>query len=191
MDSDAVHAADFWITAQRPLEIAKIHGNWKNVIKNPWPMFILLLKRTQGVVPRPRPVRVLLSLCGSDLRSVIWWRGVSPEILATIELLSLSLLGGTVTSLWKPRSSETCMAWLVTKNQPIKHKRTLKKPFQRRKRPYPDMKGRPYSFLLMKYFNTLFDKTYHGGLILEVNGLKGNHNLDFPMSLSHPNHSYK
>jgi hypothetical protein len=29
-------------------------------------------KRTQGAAPRPRPVRVLLSLCGSDLRSVVW-----------------------------------------------------------------------------------------------------------------------
>ena len=37
-------------------------------------------KRTQGVAPRPRPMKVLLSLCGSDLRSVVWWRGVSPEI---------------------------------------------------------------------------------------------------------------
>ena len=67
-------------------------------------------KGTQGVAPRPRPVRVLLSLCGSDLRSVVWWRGVSHEILATIELLSPGLLGGTVTSLWKPRSVETCIA---------------------------------------------------------------------------------
>ena len=135
-------------------------------------------KRTQGVAPRPRSVRVLLSLCGSDLRSVIWWRGVSPEVLVTIELLSLGLLGGTMISLWKQGSIETCMAWPVIKNQPSKHKRTLKKPFQRRRRPYPNIKGRPYSFLLI--INTLFDKTYDGGLILEVKRLKGNHNLDFP-----------
>jgi hypothetical protein len=43
----------------------------------------------------------------------------------------------------------------------------LKKPFQRRKRLYPDTKGRPYSFLLMKYFNTLFDKIYQKGVNLE------------------------
>ena len=67
-------------------------------------------KRTQGVVPRPRPVRMLFSLCCSDLRSVVWWRRVSSEILATIELLSLGLLGGTMISLWKPRSVEACMA---------------------------------------------------------------------------------
>ena len=66
-------------------------------------------KRTQGAAPRPRPVRVF-SLCGSDLRSVVWWRGVSHKILATIELLSPGLLGGTVTGLWKPRSVETCIA---------------------------------------------------------------------------------
>ena len=146
-------------------------------------------KRTQGVAPRPRPLKVLLSLCGSDLRSVVWWRGVSLEILATIELLSLGLLGGTMISLWEPRSVKTCMAWLVIENQPTKHKRTLKKLFQRRRMPYPDIKGRPHSSLLM--INTLFDKTYHRGLILEVNRLKGNHNLDFPMSLNHHNHSYK
>jgi hypothetical protein len=34
----------------------------------------------------------------------------------------------------------------------------LTKPFQNRRRPYPDIKGRPYSFLLMEYSNTLFDK---------------------------------
>jgi hypothetical protein len=62
-------------------------------------MSISVPKRTQGVAPRPKPVRVLLPLYGSDLRSVVWWRGVSPKILATIKLLSLGLLGGTVTSL--------------------------------------------------------------------------------------------
>jgi hypothetical protein len=67
-------------------------------------------KRTQGVAPWPRLVRMLLSLCCSDLRSVVWWRGVSPEILATIELLSLGLLGGTMIGLWEPRSMKTCMA---------------------------------------------------------------------------------
>jgi hypothetical protein len=66
-------------------------------------------KRTQGVAPWPKPMRMLLSLCCSYLRSVVWWRGVSPEILATIELLSLGLLGGTMISLWRPRSLETCM----------------------------------------------------------------------------------
>ena len=50
-------------------------------------------KKTQGVTPRPRPVRMLLSLCCFDLRNVVWWREVSPEILVTIELLSLDLLG--------------------------------------------------------------------------------------------------
>ena len=66
-------------------------------------------KRAQGVAPRPRPVRMLLSLYCSDLRSVVWWRGVSPEILATIELLSLGLLGGTMIGLWKLKSYETCI----------------------------------------------------------------------------------
>ncbi len=37
-------------------------------------------KRAQGVAPWPRPVRMLLSLCCSDLRSMVWWREVSPEI---------------------------------------------------------------------------------------------------------------
>ena len=76
---------------------------------------ISVSKRTQGVAPRPKPVRVLLSLCGLDLRSVVWWRGVSPKILATIKLLSPGLLGDTVTSLWKLRSIETCMAEPFTK----------------------------------------------------------------------------
>ena len=67
-------------------------------------------KRTQGITLRPRPVRVLLPLCGSDLKSVVWWRGVSPKILVIIKLLSPGLLGGTVASLWKLRSIETCMA---------------------------------------------------------------------------------
>jgi hypothetical protein len=66
-------------------------------------------KRTQGVAPQPRPVRMLLSLCCSDLRSVVWWKGMSPKILATIELLSLGLLGGTMIGLWKPKSLETCI----------------------------------------------------------------------------------
>ena len=100
-------------------------------------------KRIQGVAPRPRPVRMLLSLCGSDLRSVVWWRGVSPEILATIELLSLGLLGGTMISLWEPKSLEACMTWPVIENQQTKHKRTLKKPFQRRRRPYLDIREGP------------------------------------------------
>jgi hypothetical protein len=67
-------------------------------------------EKDSGSSHGPRPVRVLLSLCGSDLKSVVWWRGVSPKILATIKLLSPGLLGGTVASLWKPRSIETCMA---------------------------------------------------------------------------------
>ena len=66
-------------------------------------------KKTQAVAPRPRPVRVLLPLCGLDLRSMVWWKGVSPKILITIELLSLGLLGDTMASLWKSRSIETCM----------------------------------------------------------------------------------
>ncbi len=73
-------------------------------------MSISVSKRTQGVAPRPRPVRVLLILCGFDLNSVVWWRGVSPKILTTIKLLSLGLLGGTVASLWKSRLIETCIA---------------------------------------------------------------------------------
>ena len=100
-------------------------------------------KRAQGVSPRPRPVRMLLSLCCSDLKSVVWWRGVSPEILATIELLSLGLLRGTMIGLWEPRSMKTCMAWPVIENQPNKHKRTLKKLFQRERRPYPDIREGP------------------------------------------------
>ncbi len=73
-------------------------------------MSISVPKRTQGVAPRPRPVRVLLPLCGLDLRNVVWWRGVSPKILITIKLLSPGLLGGTVANLWKSKSIETCMA---------------------------------------------------------------------------------
>jgi hypothetical protein len=110
MDFDTVHAADFCITAQRPLEAAKMHGKWGNVIKKPITQAHFGPKRTQGVAPWPRPVRVLLSLCDSNLRSVVWWRGVSLEILATIELLSLGLLGCTMISLWEPRSIKTCMA---------------------------------------------------------------------------------
>jgi hypothetical protein len=82
MDSDTVHAANFCITAQRPLETAKTHGKWGNVIKKPMTHVHSSPKRTQGVASWPKPVRVLLSLCGSDLRSVVWWRGVSSEILA-------------------------------------------------------------------------------------------------------------
>ena len=67
--------------------------------ENPMTYVYFSPKRTQGVAPRPGPVRVLLSLCGSDLRSVIWLREVSPKILATIKLLSLGLLGDTVTTL--------------------------------------------------------------------------------------------
>ena len=51
-----------------------------------------------------------LEECGSNLRNVVRWRGVSPKILATIKLLSPGLLGGTVVNLWKPRSIKTCMA---------------------------------------------------------------------------------
>ena len=145
MSSDTVHAADLCITAQKTIGNSQDTWELGKCDKNPWPMIILVPKRTQGVAPRPRLVRVLLSLCGSDLRSVVWWRGVSPKILATIKLLSPGLLGGIVTGLWKPRSIGTCMAWPVIENQPTKHKRTLKKPLQRRRRPYPDIKGRPYS----------------------------------------------
>ena len=67
-------------------------------------------KRTQGVAPRPRPVRILLPLCCSDFRSVVWWRGVSPKTLVTLKLLSPGLLGGVVASLWEPKSIEACMA---------------------------------------------------------------------------------
>ena len=110
MNSGTVHTADFCITTQRLLEAAKIYRKWGNVIKKPITHAHSDPKRTQGVVPRPKPVRILLSLCCSDLRSVVWWRGVSPEILVTIELLSLGLLGGTMIGLWEPRSMKTCMA---------------------------------------------------------------------------------
>ena len=60
-------------------------------------------KRTQGVIPQPRSVRVLLPSCCLDFRSVVWWKGVSPKTLVTIKLLSLGLLGGMVASLWKPK----------------------------------------------------------------------------------------
>ena len=76
-------------------------------------------KRTQGVAPRLRPVGVLLSLYGSDLRSVVWWRGVSPKILVAIKLLSPGLLGDTVASLWKLRSIETCMIQSFTKTNQV------------------------------------------------------------------------
>jgi hypothetical protein len=109
MSSGTVHAADFYITAQRLLEAAKMHWKWGNVIKKSTTHAHSGPKRTQGVAPRPRSVRMLVSLCCSDSRNVVWWRGVSPEILATIELLSLGLLGDTMISLWKPRSLETCI----------------------------------------------------------------------------------
>jgi hypothetical protein len=57
----------------------------------------------------------------------------------------------------------------------------LKKPFQRRRRLYPDIRGSAYSFLLIEYFNTLFDKTCQGGLVLEVHfGLREVIKLIFP-----------
>ena len=81
MDSDTVHAADLCITAQRLLEAAKMHRKWRNVIKKkPTTHAHSGPKRIQGVAPRLRPVRMLLSLYCSYLRSVVWWRGVSPEI---------------------------------------------------------------------------------------------------------------
>jgi hypothetical protein len=67
----------------------------------------------------------------------------------------------------------------------------LRKPFQRQRKLYPEIKGRPYLFLFMEYFQTLPYKIYHLWLNLEVYELKGNHKLDFPISLSHHNHSYK
>ena len=70
------------------------------------------------------------------------------------------------------------------KNQLIKHLMLLKK-F------YPEIKGRPYSFPLIEYFQTLPYKIYHLWLSLEVHWLKGSHKLDFPINLGHLNHSYK
>jgi hypothetical protein len=38
MSSGTVHVANFYITAQRLLEAAKMHWKWGNVIKNQQPM---------------------------------------------------------------------------------------------------------------------------------------------------------
>jgi hypothetical protein len=65
------------------------------------------------------------------------------------------------------------------------------KPFQREKKFYPEIKEKPYLFLLMKYFQTHPYKICHLWLNWEVYWLKGNHKLDFSISLSHSNHSYK
>ena len=59
------------------------------------------------------------------------------------------------------------------------------------KRPCPEIKEKPYLFSLIEYFQTYPYKIYHLWLNWEVHWLKGNHKLDFPISLSHPNHSYK
>ena len=77
------------------------------------------------------------------------------------------------------------------KNQPIRHLMPLRKPFQKQRKLYPKIKERPYLFPLMEYFQTLPFKIYHLWLNLEVHWLKGNHKLDLPINLSHPNHSYK
>ena len=76
-------------------------------------------------------------------------------------------------------------------NQPIKHLMSLIKPFQREKKPGPEIKEKPYLFPLMEYFQTHPYKIYHLWLNLEVHWLKGNQKPDFPISLSHTNHSYK
>ena len=89
---------DHW-AQPRHMEISKTW--WKPMTRvhfNP--------KRTQGVAPRPRPVRVLLPLCCWDFRSVVWRKGVSPKTLVTIKQLSLSLLGDMVASLWELKSIE-------------------------------------------------------------------------------------
>jgi hypothetical protein len=54
------------------------------------------------------------------------------------------------------------------KNQPIKHLMPLRKPFQGQRKFYPKIKGRPYLFPLMEYFQTLPYKIYHLWLNLEV-----------------------
>ena len=51
------------------------------------------------------------------------------------------------------------------KNQPIKHLMLLRKPFQRQRKFYPEIKGReikgkPYLFPFMEYFQTLPYKIY-------------------------------
>ena len=53
--------------------IGYIENTWEmgKYDENPMTYVYLSPKRTQGVAPRPRPVRVLLSLCGSDLGSVV------------------------------------------------------------------------------------------------------------------------
>ena len=147
-------------------------------------MSISVPKMTQGIAPRPKPVRVLLSLYGSDLRSVVWWRGVSLKILATIKLLSPGLLGGIVTSFVETKVNKDMHGLTFHKNQPIKHLMLLRKL-------YPKIKGRPYSFPLMECFPTFPHKIYHLWLVLKVHWLKGNHKLDFLIRLSHPNHFYK
>ena len=73
----------FWYCSRSKLlnnnskTIGKGQDTWemKKYDKKPMTHVHFNSKRTQGVAPRPRPVRVLLSLCGSDLRSVVLWRG--------------------------------------------------------------------------------------------------------------------
>ena len=33
MGFDTVHAANFWVKAQGPLDTSKTHGNWENMMK--------------------------------------------------------------------------------------------------------------------------------------------------------------
>ena len=97
---------------------------------------------------------------------------MSPKILVTIKQLSLGLLGDMVASLWEPKSIEH--AWPnPSPNQPIKHLMPLIKPFQKEKKPCPEMKEKPYLFPFMEYFQTHAYKIHHLWLNLEVHWLKG------------------
>jgi hypothetical protein len=59
------------------------------------------------------------------------------------ELLSLGLLGGMMMSLWKPKSHETCIDLTLHKKPTNKTMSASDKPFQRRRKPYPDIREGP------------------------------------------------
>ena len=185
MSSNTVHAAGLCTTAQRPPKATEMHGKWEETHNHAHSS----LKRTQGVAPTaqtPEETTLLMLI----------WLGECGLVEGSESRDFGSHWTAVIRSVGRHNNEfmETKVTWdmhrpdLTQKTHQLSNK-WLWQSHSKGEESLTLTLGKDHNHFYL--CNTLFDKTCHRGLILKINRLKRNHNLGFPMRLSHPNHSYK